>query len=327
MALYPSMKASSSSVTPPMRDPRTWSRTLHALAYLAGALLLVTHALWLYLMGYYASILLPTLLAPMMLLAALLRLGHKDHARVSALLVLACGYLLIAMELPRLSLPAPLWVGMPPVLTLLLLPLGPATLVNILSTPLWLWLGNGLQELDLTLGYLTLVVVASLAPREALRQQALLKATAPHDPECPALNRQTLHDRLYSECERALHLQQRLAVVMIHLPQLDMAGEQFGRAARQALLDSLCREVARRCRDHDLLGRESQADFWLVLSDTSENGALMVCQRLEEALHRTILLETGPVECRLATSLLQPQETTERFEQRLVASTHRLAET
>lgn len=327
MPLHPNMKASSWSVNSPMRDPRTWSRTLHAVVYLAGALLLVAHALWLYLMGHYASILLPTLLAPVMLLAALLRLGHKDHARASAFLVLVCGHLLIAMEMPMHSLPAPLWIGMPPVLTLLLLPLGPATLVNILSTPMWLWLGDGLEEIDLMLCYLTLVVVAGLVPREALRQQALLKATVPHDPECPALNRQTLHDRLYSECERALHLQQRLAVVIIHLPQLDMAGEQFGPAARQALLDSLCREVSRRCRDHDLLGRESQADFWLVLSDTSENGALMVCQRLEEALHRTILLETGPVECRLAMSLLQPQETTERFEQRLVASTHRLAET
>jgi diguanylate cyclase len=310
-----------------MRNPKTWSRTLHALAYSAGALLLVVNALWLYLMGHYTSMLLPTLLAPVMLLAALLRLGHKDHAWVSACLVLACGYLLVAMELPRESLPAPLWMGMPPVLTLLLMPLGAATLINILSAPLWLWLGDGLGETDLLVGYLTLLVVAGLAPREALRQQALLKATAPHDPECPALNRETLHDRLYSECERALHLEQRLAVVLIHLPQLDMAGEQFGPAARQALLDSLCHEVSRRCRDHDLLGRESQADFWLVLSDTSENGALMVCQRLEEALQRTILLETGPIQCRLAMSLLQPQETTERFEQRLIASTHRLAET
>ncbi|MFY0990356.1 GGDEF domain-containing protein [Halomonas sp. C05BenzN] len=308
-----------------MTDPRP--ARLHALVYGTGALLLLGHALWLYLMGDYPSILLPVLLTPLMLLAALLRLGQEDHARLSAYLVLICGYLLIAVELPQQQGPAPLWLGLPPVLTLLLLPLGPAMLLNVMLVPIWLMLlGDAQLSRDLMLGYLTLVVVAGLAPWEHLRQQALLRATDPRDPECPAINRLTLKDRLYSECERANLLDQRLAVLLIHLPQLDMASEQFGARARQALLDALCAEVERRCRDHDLLGREGQADFWLVLPDTSENGAMLVRQRLEESLQRTVLLETGPIETRMALCLLLPHEAPEHFEQRLQTRSLRLTE-
>ncbi|MCH4563781.1 GGDEF domain-containing protein [Halomonas sp. EGI 63088] len=308
-----------------MIEPR--AARLHALVYGTGALLLLGHALWLYLMGDYPSILLPVLLTPLMLLAALLRLGQDDHARLSAYLVLICGYLLIAVELPQQASLAPLWLGLPAVLTLLLLPLGPAMLLNVMLVPVWLILVGGEHlDRDLTLSYLALIVVAGLTPWEFLRQQALLRATDPRDPECSAINRETLHDRLSSECERAELLDQRLVVLLLHLPQLDMAGEQFGPRARQALLDAVCIEVDKRCRDHDLLGREGQADFWLVLPDTSENGAMLVCQRLEQSLQRTVLLETGPIETRLALCLLQPRETPEHFEQRLQARTQRLAD-
>ncbi|MDI5986065.1 diguanylate cyclase [Halomonas sp. M4R5S39] len=308
-----------------MIEPRP--ARLHALVYSTGALLLLGHALWLYLMGDYPSILLPVLLTPLMLLAALLRLGQDDHGRLSAYLVLICGYLLIAVELPQQASLAPLWLGLPAVLTLLLLPLGPAMLLNVMLVPIWLILvGDEHLDRDLTLSYLALVVVAGLTPWEFLRQQALLRATDPRDPDCPATNRETLHDRLHSECERAELLDQRLAVLLLHLPQFDMAGEQFGSRVRQALLDAVCREVDKRCRDHDLLGREGPADFWLVLPDTSENGAMLVRQRLEQSLQRTVLLEIGPIETRMTLCLLQRRESPEHFEQRLQTRTQRLAE-
>jgi diguanylate cyclase (GGDEF)-like protein len=299
---------------------------VHALVYASGAMLILGHALWLYLMGDYLNILLPVLLAPLMVLAALLRLGQVDHARLSAYLVLICGYLLVAVELTRETPLSPFWLGLPPTLTLLLLPLGPAMALNLLLCPIWLLLGEALLDRQLALSYLTLVAVAGLAPWEALRQRALLRATDPFDPECRAFAREALHDQLRNECERAALLDQRLAVLVIHLPQLEMAGEQFGSQARQALLDTLCREVARRCRDHDVLGREGPADFWLVLPDTSENGALLVSQRLHEALGRRVLLDTGAVECSMALCLLLPDEAPERFEQRLQARTQRLAD-
>jgi diguanylate cyclase len=300
---------------------------LHAGLYALAALLLVGQALWFYLVGDYGRILLPALLAPLLITAALMRVSQPETARLSAYLVLVCGYLLVAMELPLHSSLAPFWLGLPPVLTLLLLPLGPAMLLNLTLTPLWLLLGENLLDLDLVLGYLSLVMVAGLAPWEILHQRALLQATDPLDEECDAIRRSALHDRLHSECERAELLHQRLAVLVIHLPQLEMAGEQFGAGARRALLGSLCDTVARCSRDHDLLGREGDADFWLVLPDTSESGALLVRQRLEEALHRAVLLDTGPMETRLTDCHLRHGESPGRFMQRLQATAQRQVDT
>ncbi|MFO8045834.1 MAG: diguanylate cyclase [Halomonas sp.] len=299
---------------------------LHAGLYTLAALLLVGQAAWFYLVGDYDRILLPALLAPLLITATLMRLGQPETARLSAYLVLVCGYLLVAMELPAQSSLANVWLGLPPVLTLLLLPLGPAMLLNLTLTPVWLLLGESLLDLDLALSYLSLVMVAGLAPWEILHQRALLQATDPLDEECEAIRRGALHDRLQSECERAELLGQHLAVLVIHLPQLEMAGEQFGVRARGALLTSLCNTVARCSRDHDLLGREGEADFWLVLPDTSENGALLVRQRLEESLQRTVLLDTGAVESRLTQCHLGRDESPQRFIQRLQATTQRHAE-
>lgn len=300
---------------------------LHAGLYAFAALLLTGQAAWFYLTGDYARILLPALLAPLLVTAALMRLGQEETARLSAYLVLACGYLLVAMELPTQSSLALFWLGLPPVLTLLLLPLGPAMLLNLTLTPIWLLLSDSLLDLDLVLGYLSLVMVAGLAPWEILHHRALLQATDPLDEECEAIRRSALHEHLHSECERAELLDQRLAVMVIHLPQLEMAGEQFGPAARQALLWTLCDSVARCSRDHDLLGREGEADFWLVLPDTTESGALLVRQRLEESLRRTVLLETGPVEARLTNHPLRRGESPVRFIQRLQAAVQRHADT
>jgi len=114
-------------------------------------------------------------------------------------------------------------------------------------------------------------------------------------------------------------LNQRLAVLVIHLPQRDMAEEQFGPRAAQALLHALCSEVYSCCRDHDLLGRADTATFWLVLPDTSESGALLVRDRLQRALSRRVLVETGHVEVRIAACLPCPKESFEHYLQRLEA--------
>ncbi|WP_416137261.1 diguanylate cyclase domain-containing protein [Halomonas sp. HK25] len=299
---------------------------LHAGLYALAALLLVGQAAWFYLVADYGRILMPALLAPLLITAALMRLGQQETARLSAYLVLVCGYLVVAVELPAQSTLAPFWLGLPPVLTLLLLPLGPAMLLNLTLAPVWLLLGESLLDLDLALGYLSLVMAAGLAPWEILHQRALLQATDPLDEECDAIRRSALHDRLHSECERAELLDQRLAVLVIHLPQLEMAGEQFGPAARSALLKALCDTVAQHSRDHDLLGREGEADFWLVLPDTSENGALLVRQRLEESMHRKVLLDTGSVESRLTDCHLGRGESPPRFIQRLQTAAQRHAE-
>lgn len=306
--------------------PRTDTPRLLAGLYALGAVLLLGQALWHYLVGDYARILLPALLAPLLLTASLMRLGQQETARLSAYLVLICGYLLVATSLPGEGRLALLWLGLPPVLTLLLLPLGPATLLNLTLAPIWLLLADGGLSLPLSLAYLALVIAAGLAPWGVRHQQALLLATDPRDEECAALKAAPLLERLESEVERADLLSQRLAVVVLHLPQLEMADEPYGGPARLALLGSFCGTVAQHSRDHDLLGRLDDADFWLVLPDTSESGALLVRQRIEEAAAGAMLDGSGGLEVRGGTCSHSPGSPFMALKRRLDATTRRLAD-
>lgn len=295
-----------------------------AIAYLAGALLLAAYAAWHYLMGHYARILAPALLALLLLVAAVLRLVLVTWPRIPAYLALIAGYLLLALELPHLEGAPPFWVGTAPVLPLLLLPLAPALLLNVALAPLWLLLSGEALDGEFVLSYLAVMTLAPLALWEQRRQRALLLATDPRDPHCQALSCAGLHQHLESEFQRTALLHQSLAIVVIHLPQLEMASEQFGNRARQALLDTLCREVTRCSRRHDFLGRQGLATFWLVLPDTSQSGAQLVQQRILQALEPVVLLDTGPLRTRMGLCQRLPGENWQQFRQRLLGLSQRL---
>ncbi|KAA0014298.1 GGDEF domain-containing protein [Billgrantia pellis] len=296
-------------------------------AYAIAALLLGGYAAWHYLMGEYDRILPPAALALVMLVACLLRLSSASQARLSSYLALIAGYLMLALELPRLDESGIMWLGLPPLLTVLLLPLASAMLLNLLLAPVWLvLLGETTVDSHLTISYLAMTLVAALIPWEQKRQRALLNATDPRDPHCNALVREALHELLASEYQRTQKLDQPLAVLVLHLPQLEMASEQFGSRARQALLDALCQSVSRCSRRHDFLGRQSPATFWLVLPDTSESGAQMVQQRIGQTVETTVLVDTGPLRVPSALCQRLAGESWPRFEQRLLALTRQLSE-
>ncbi|MDR5858259.1 diguanylate cyclase [Halomonas eurihalina] len=306
-----------------MRDIRYRPLTL---LLAIGTLLLLGQALWFYLAGEYHRIPPPALLAPIMLVATLLAPAGGDHTRAAAGLVLICGFLLIAVELPRPTGLPSLWVGLPPVLALLLLPPAPALLLNLGLTPVWMVLLSApWPDLDILLTYLSLVAVTTLVPWGRLRQRALLHATDPRDPECRAVSRAHLRERLAGEIDRTTLLGQPLSVLLIHLPQLEIAEEQFGHKARQALLDGLCQTIAGRYRAHDILGRAEDNVFWLVMPNTTESGAQLVRQRLSRTLEPVILVETGPLEILTGLVIRHAGESGSSFEQRLHAATRSLA--
>ncbi|MBW6391528.1 diguanylate cyclase domain-containing protein [Billgrantia antri] len=294
-------------------------------AYAIATLLLGGYAIWRYLMGDYNRILLPASLALVMLVASLMCIASASQARLSAYLALIAGYLMLALELPWLDEAGIMWLGFAPLLTVLLLPLASAMLLNLLLAPVWLLLSNTQLDAHLTLSYVAMALVAALVPWEQRRHQALLDATNPRDPHCNALTRDAMHELLASEYKRTQFLGQPFAVLALHLPQLEMASEQFGNRARQALLDALCLAVNRFSRRHDFLGRQSASTFWLVLPDTSQSGVQMVQQRIGQALEATVLVDTGPLQVKIAHCQRLPGESWPRFEQRLQSLTRHLS--
>lgn len=298
---------------------------LSTLVYLIAALFAIGYAGWHYLMGHYTQILLPAITALLLIAVTLVRPANQHFQHLAAYVLVSAGYLLLAVELQHSEHSGVLWLGLPPVLALLLLPLSAALTLNLLLAPLWLLLINIDMSLAQTaLIYLTLVVLCALVPLEQLRQSALLSATASYSPLCQALSTHALEESLESELDRARILQRRLSVLVIHLSQLEMANEQFGSRLYRLMLQRFCQVAHQNCRSHDSLGYTGNGLFWLVLPDTGDNGALMVRNRLLIALESCIFAETGPLAARIAICIPLPAEHWPAFEQRLVQRGHAL---
>lgn len=300
-------------------------RRLMTLAYSASLILMVVYALWLYGMGNYQSLPIPAFLTLLLLAALLLHLGQTTRGYIAQILLLVGTCLVVLNALCNYPYASTMWLGLPLASVFLLLPLWTAlTLAGLVGPLVWLAMSHPAQPLTFLLGYIALLLLLALPRWEHARRRALLRATDPNDFDCNAYNIDTLKERLHNEFQRAAMLNKRLAVLVIHLPQLDMAEEQFGPRAKIALLDTLCNEVNARCRDHDVLGRASEATFWLVLPDTSESGALLVRERLHYSLSQCVLIETGQLEARIAACLPR-KESFERYVHRLNARADALA--
>ncbi|MCK0714292.1 GGDEF domain-containing protein [Chromohalobacter sarecensis] len=305
---------------------RPSSSRLHAMAYACGALVLANLAAWHYLMGHYPRILPVAILAVMVSAAALM--AENDYARrLPAYLVLISGYLAIAVEAPYLETSGALWIGIPPILATLLLPPGAALFLNVLLAPMWLFLINPvLSTPTCGLQYFTLVIISMLPLGWYMQQARLLKTTDQFDTQSAMLPRDAISERLVAEVARARVLNQSLSALVIHLPQLDMANEQFGQTAQDALLTTFCEVVQRNSRRGDALGRHRHSVFWLLLADAGEAGALIVRERLMHALGENPLPEIGAIEAQARICHLANDESAERFEQRLIKGGFNLLE-
>lgn len=296
-------------------------RHLMTLAYSASLVLMASYTMWLYAMGSYADLVIPSFTVMLLSTALLMHIGKGFKPYVPRLILLTSTYIVVIASLSQHVETSLLWLGLPLTVAFILLPLWGALSLNAVLIPLVWWLTplHNTASNELWVGLCVVMLLLALPRWEHGRRQALLRATDPNDDDCNAFHKDTLHARLHSEYQRAGVLNRRLAVLVVHLPQLDMAGEQFGHRAQLALLESLCHEVNRHCRDHDILGRADSASFWLVLPDTSESGALLVRERLQRAISRCVLVETGQVEVRIAACLPRAREAFEHFAQRLEA--------
>ncbi|RUR32894.1 diguanylate cyclase [Vreelandella andesensis] len=295
-------------------------RHLMTFAYTASVILVAGYTYWLYGLGNYHDLLVPMFVALLLLAALLMHYSQALNPVLPRAILLGSSYVItLSAYYYHPDIPA-VWIGLPTAAAFFLLPLLSALLLTAFSGPLW-WLltHQNNASTEIVIAYSALILLLALPPWEHARQRALLRATDPNDNDCDAYHIDMLIERLHNEYQRAAMLDKRLAVLVMHLPQLDMAEEQFGPRAQTALLGALCNEVNSRCRDHDLLGRSNNATFWLVLPDTSESGAMLVRERLQRALSQRVLVETGQLETRIAVCLPRQNESFERYINRLEA--------
>ena len=140
---------------------------------------------------------------------------------------------------------------------------------------------------------------AEIAERERLEFR--LRQLATTDPLTGLSNRRHFIDRAEMEVSRARRYRSPLSVVMLDIDHFKRVNDQLGHAVG----DEVIRCVAETCsstlrRDIDVAGRLGGEEFALLLPSTDASGALVLAERLREAMLEIELegvLEPGSVAC------------------------------
>lgn len=117
--------------------------------------------------------------------------------------------------------------------------------------------------------------------REALRR---IEHLAHHDTITGLPNRALLNDRLAQESARALRSGRGFALLALDLDGFKSVNDTFGHAAGDRVL-VIVAERARACmRASDTVGRLGGDEFLAILPETTLEGAMLVAEKLREAL-------------------------------------------
>lgn len=111
------------------------------------------------------------------------------------------------------------------------------------------------------------------------------------------LNRRSLLG-LAEGAERRIDSDQQLAVLMIDIDHFKKINDSLGHAAGDAVLRQVAEVLRDSCRDSDLVGRYGGEEFLAILSDTSEQGALNLAEKL-----RRKVAEIGTSPCPVTVSI------------------------
>lgn len=295
-------------------------------AQLFTLFLLLGLALWEHLMRHYDLILPPTLLAIALLISLPLQWLGRLNSSVADYLLLAGGLVLCALEAPGSQTPM-LWLGLSVTLCFLLLALIPALLLALLLVPILLVLfgGEHMTALNLSLGWWLTLVAATLTVLLDHSPQAQRFTLTPWRTS-RRLSPTCTRESLKIEIARASALGRPLSVLVLYIPQLDQAGDQFGGHLREVLSASFSEVVSDNSRQSDLLGEHHANVFWLILPNAGEPGAVTAAKRLSSAVSAVAHPEIGSLESHSRVCTLQPQESAERFSQRLEAAANKLLE-
>src|SRR5579884_3953387 len=94
------------------------------------------------------------------------------------------------------------------------------------------------------------------------------------------LSARAFRGRLAEEVDRARRYQRALSVAMISIDDFSSLELRHGFKAGDELLVAVARRLGGATRSHDLIGRTGQAEFGLLMPDTSAEGALPALERL-----------------------------------------------
>ncbi|WP_157958396.1 diguanylate cyclase domain-containing protein [Salinicola lusitanus] len=295
------------------------------IAHLLTLALLLGLAVWEHLMRHYDLILPPTLMAIALLISVPLQYLGRLRPAIADHILLVGGLILCALEAPGSHNPM-LWLGLSITLGYLLLSPLPALLLTMLLVPLWLLLlGDAhMTAVNLMFGWWFSLAAAALTLLPG-GTRALRFTLRPWRDDTQPIG-EFISRSLDMEVARASALNRPLSVLVLYIPQLDQAGDQFGGHMREILSASFSEVISDNSRQSDLLGEHHANVFWLILPNAGEAGAVAAAKRLSDAVTSVAHPEIGSLESFSRVCTLRAQESTERFSQRLETAANKLLE-
>jgi diguanylate cyclase (GGDEF)-like protein/PAS domain S-box-containing protein len=134
-----------------------------------------------------------------------------------------------------------------------------------------------------------------------LRDEQRIRHEAVHDPLTGLANRTLLRDRLEHALARSARESGATAVLFIDLDNFKQVNDTHGHAAGDAVLTEVAHRLQTAIRPGDTIARLGGDEFVAVCEDVSEETALAVGRRLQEAIRRPIA--ASGVEHRLSASI------------------------
>lgn len=146
---------------------------------------------------------------------------------------------------------------------------------------------------------ITHVKQSELALKDALDrlrdQQVQLERLACTDGLTGLINHRTFRERLALELRRSMHDNRPLAVAMIDIDHFKGINDAFGHPVGDQVLAEVAQIIGKSVRPGDLAARYGGEEFALALTNTSEDGALTVAERLRANIAQ------HPFRCRAVT--------------------------
>ena len=117
-----------------------------------------------------------------------------------------------------------------------------------------------------------------------------------------AYNQRYFTDMLEREIERARRYQRSLALILFDIDHFKDVNDQHGHLVGDEVLQELSRRVEKVIRRDEIFARYGGEEFAMVMAETSEEGAILMAERLREVVGDTPF-ETGDVALSITISV------------------------
>ncbi len=164
--------------------------------------------------------------------------------------------------------------------------------------------------------------------RNALRYREALQS-ALTDALTQVGNRLALESTLHKEIEVSHRYNRALSILLIDIDRFKSVNDQYGHAAGDTVLKNISASLADTCRQADSTYRYGGEEFVVLLTNTSNAGALTIAERLRATIAGLTCIHEQleiPVTISIGVATLKPtemrQEILERADQALYQAKH-----